>query len=740
MAHLRPVVHSRLGRSPLRLTFTTLCLGLLSSGSAWAQASPPADDWCNRVTGGPAGTLPAPVAMSAAHAQTRFFGTGATYIEADLALVGALEGATVDWDAAALAYAAALEPVCAVDVQADALPPAQVLAVGPVAYVRPGTGSLTLPRQTRAVVIDLRGLPAVPGLHEALARALGAASTAPVERVPRRIRGHQGMTDENSPTGNVYSNAVVPGYPSAYAPSGAAELPVVLLTGPTLAPAAARFAVDLRMAQRAWLVGEPVFTAVAESRWMPVGARGLAIRTEHLEDAQGVLPDVIPADLPLALPPGGPGALVQQVRELAAQGRPGPVDRTVPAQRSKVVQRNPYYEPVPPAEASSRVARADLLIIHGATRLFYPYFPVVGDGIDGRLQETLASVDAQPVTNINRQLQLIQRFNEVLADGHGFSCCGTPPVGYFAVALEQVAGEVVIRRSLVPGVQPGDTVVSVAGRPMAEWLAEEKSRTSATTPGYLHEVAVRRLRELRGPTVFGLRGVDGITRTVEVQPRPWAALIQVGAVASRRAAGSLADLGAPSLHYINLSDEVLPNIEAFRQALTAAAGATGLVVDMRGYPGTANHYEVAMRLIPETFYSPLFRVPRRVGSDHFEMAESFYTLQPMSNPSYGGPIVLLVGPGTVSAAENFSIMLTAAGRATVIGRQSAGTNGNITRLYMPGRMSSTFTGMEILFPDRARFHGVGIIPDIEVAPTAADIAEGKDSELLRAIQFLQTGQ
>jgi hypothetical protein len=34
--------------------------------------------------------------------------------------------------------------------------------------------------------------------------------------------------------------------PPAYAPSGTAELSVALLTGPTLAPATARFAVDLR--------------------------------------------------------------------------------------------------------------------------------------------------------------------------------------------------------------------------------------------------------------------------------------------------------------------------------------------------------------------------------------------------------------------------------------------------------------------------------------------------------------
>jgi hypothetical protein len=313
------------------------------------------------------------------------------------------------------------------------------------------------------------------------------------------------------------------------------------------------------------------------------------------------------------------------------------------------------------------------------------------------------------------------------------------PAGFFPVTLEQVAGEPVIRRSLVSGVNPGDTLISVGGRPMSEWLDEERSRASAATPGYLNDLVMQRLNTLSGPTVFGLRAVDGTTRTVEVLPQPVSALYQVGTAPSRRAAGSLADLGAPLLHYINLSNEVLTSQQALHQALAGASGAMGLVVDMRGYPGV-NHYEVAARLIPEQFSSPLFRVPLWLGPDRFQMTERFTLRQPLSNPSYAGPIVLLVGPRTLSAAENFSIMLTAAGRATVIGRRSAGTNGNITRLYMPGVMSVTFTGMEVLNPDRSRFHGVGIVPQIEVAPTAADLAEGRDPELLRAIQFLQTGQ
>jgi C-terminal processing protease CtpA/Prc len=520
---------------------------------------------------------------------------------------------------------------------------------------------------------------------------------------------------------------------------------VALLTGPTLAPAAARFAVDLRMARRAWLVGEPVTTAVAESRWMPIGTKGLAVRTEQLEDALGVVPDVLPADLSLPLPTGdealATAGLKQGLWSLALLGQPAPVDRTLPVQRPALLPREPQREPFPPPATSSGIIRADLLILHGAIQLFFPYVHRVGNGIDARLMETLAAVDAQPVTDPTRLMHILDRFTEVLEDGHASSVAlaRPPPAGYFPVSLEQVAGEPVIRRSAVPGIHPGDTLISVAGRPMAKWLAEVKARTSAATPGHLTRLAMLQLQELNEPTVFGLRGVDGSTRTVEVQPQPYSAMPAVAGPASRRPSGSLADLGAPTLHYINLDASVLGGIPGFLQALTAAEGATGLVLDMRGYP-SGNHYQMAQRLIPHPFTSPLFRIPFRAGPDRFDRVERFSNLEPLSSPSYAGPIALLMGPESVSAAENFSMMLTSAERVTVIGRQSAGTNGNITGLALPGAVMSNFTGMEVLFSDRTPFHGVGIVPHLQVEPTAEDLAAGRDAELLRAIQFLSTGQ
>jgi C-terminal processing protease CtpA/Prc len=186
-----------------------------------------------------------------------------------------------------------------------------------------------------------------------------------------------------------------------------------------------------------------------------------------------------------------------------------------------------------------------------------------------------------------------------------------------------------------------------------------------------------------------------------------------------------------------MDSSILDAIDKFTAALTEATAAKGLVVDMRGYPGV-DHYEVARRLATANFSSPIFRTPYRTGPDQEKIDETSYPLTPIDGPSFHGPIALIVGHRTVSAAENFSTMLVDAKRVHVVGRNSAGTNGNITGVQLPGHFAFTFTGMEVRHADAQKsvFHGVGIVPDKETALSAQDFAAGKDPELEEAISWL----
>ncbi|HYH97083.1 S41 family peptidase, partial [Hyalangium sp.] len=261
----------------------------------------------------------------------------------------------------------------------------------------------------------------------------------------------------------------------------------------------------------------------------------------------------------------------------------------------------------------------------------------------------------------------------------------------------------------------------------------------AATPEWRFVRAMRKLISAHSRSTLGIRTPGGQVRSVEPMAVNSDGLSAFGSAPSVREAGRLGELGAPDIAYINHATEVLKDLNTFKQAVADAAGAQGLVLDMRGYPGGVNPRFTLPHLVSEPIQSPLFRIPTWRGPDLGGVDESQSSLPPNPSPSFLGPIVLLVGPAAVSASENTSMMLVGAQRVRVVGRRTAGTNGNITRLRLQGGIWFMYTGMEVLYPDRSPFHGIGIVPEVEVNPTVEDFAAGRDPELLKAIELLRAG-
>lgn len=70
---------------------------------------------------------------------------------------------------------------------------------------------------------------------------------------------------------------------------------------------------------------------------------------------------------------------------------------------------------------------------------------------------------------------------------------------------------------------------------------------------------------------------------------------------------------------------------------------------------------------------------------------------------------------------------------TIVGEPTAGTNGNVCSIALPGGYSMMYTGMKVLKHDGSRHHGVGIHPTVPVSRTLAGLAAGRDEALERAI-------
>jgi carboxyl-terminal processing protease len=104
------------------------------------------------------------------------------------------------------------------------------------------------------------------------------------------------------------------------------------------------------------------------------------------------------------------------------------------------------------------------------------------------------------------------------------------------------------------------------------------------------------------------------------------------------------------------------------------------------------------------------------------------------------PMVLVVDGGSASASEIVAGALQDRGRAVLIGQKTFG-KGSVQSIHDLSDGSSVhITYARWLTPNRRHIDGEGLNPDLEVIITDEDRSEGRDPQLERAIEYLETGQ
>jgi C-terminal processing protease CtpA/Prc len=164
----------------------------------------------------------------------------------------------------------------------------------------------------------------------------------------------------------------------------------------------------------------------------------------------------------------------------------------------------------------------------------------------------------------------------------------------------------------------------------------------------------------------------------------------------------------------------------------------GIIIDIRNYPNEFMPYEMGRYLKPAS--TPFVKY---TGPD-FNNPGAFKFIGYINNgpddsdtiKTYSGLVVILVNELTQSSAEYTAMALRTAPRAVVMGSQTAGADGDISRAPFPAGFSSPFSGLGIFYPDGGETQGVGIVPDIFVHPTQQGIAAGKDEVLEKAIDYI----
>jgi hypothetical protein len=290
---------------------------------------------------------------------------------------------------------------------------------------------------------------------------------------------------------------------------------------------------------------------------------------------------------------------------------------------------------------------------------------------------------------------------------------------------------------------PGTEVTHIDGRAIADVAAEHVPLISASTPQARKARLARDV--LLGPAdsraALTVRN-GGHERMVTVtRTRP--ASTPDPPARDQDAARWVEEFG-----YLDLTTAESPTV--VEEAFVRFVDAPGLLLDMRGYPRCYPRGSVMPRLIDRPCHSANYHVPLRSGARRgggtgatpgrdlvaLHWTQEHYLIQPDPDLHYAGEVAVLIDERAISQSEDFCLCLRNAGRGTFVGTPTAGTNGNVTWVDLPGGAVS-FTGMRVTYADGSRFQNLGIQPDILVRPTPEGLAAGRDDVLEAAVIALR---
>jgi len=289
-------------------------------------------------------------------------------------------------------------------------------------------------------------------------------------------------------------------------------------------------------------------------------------------------------------------------------------------------------------------------------------------------------------------------------------------------------------------IKVGDVILEIDNEPIEERREALARYIASSTPQWLERLVHFRL--LLGPkdsvAKVRVRGTDGQGRVVALR-RSLSIMDPKLADALKRST-PVVEVLPSGFGYVDLARLQGGEVDKMFETIK---NTPAVIFDMRGYPnGTA--WSIAPRLtekknvVAALFSRPFLEAPSMSDSEYAYTPEYSFAqkIPERKGDVYKGKVVMLINEDAISQSEHTCMFFEAATDVTFIGTPTAGANGDITYMVLPGNLQVSFTGHNVRHADGRQLQRVGIQPTIRVAPTIRGIIEKRDEILERAIKFL----
>jgi C-terminal processing protease CtpA/Prc len=401
-----------------------------------------------------------------------------------------------------------------------------------------------------------------------------------------------------------------------------------------------------------------------------------------------------------------------------------------PGVRNPVFERELGYPQIKGPDAGYQLL--GLFRFWNIIRYWFPYRDLLEGDWDATLAEFIPRIALAPDRDAYQleMMALIARVHDTHANLWS-SPQVRPPVGdsQLPVKVRFIGQQAVVTHVLAPAGAPppfevGDIITAIDEVPVARLV-------ETWTPYYAASNEPTRLRDIARALTKGPAGDVKLTVTRKgesltiISSRVPIASVANMLTRTHDLPGEAFRLLSPDVAYLKLS--AVTRETNMQDYINRAAGTKGLIIDIRNYPGGFVVFTLGTLLVDRPSDFARFTKGDLANPGAFNFTPPV-TLQPQA-PRYAGRVIILIDEISQSNAEYTAMALRTAPQAVVIGSTTAGADGNVSAIPLPGGLRTMISGIGVFYPDKRPTQRVGIIPDIEARPTLEGIRAGRDEVL-----------
>ncbi|GGW34692.1 S41 family peptidase [Arenibacter certesii] len=280
------------------------------------------------------------------------------------------------------------------------------------------------------------------------------------------------------------------------------------------------------------------------------------------------------------------------------------------------------------------------------------------------------------------------------------------------------------------GLEIGDVITKINGVPVEE-IVEKVSKyyPASNSPSRLRDISADLLRSNSTKMEIEHLSEDSNKQTMTLQLYAASNLdIYRWYRKSNDKSYRMLDNNIGYVTLASIKEEDIPKIkEEFKDT-------RGIIMDIRNYPSTFVPFSLGSYFVSKPTPFVKFTNGNVDHPGEFTFAKELSI--PGEGDTYKGKLIVLVNELSQSQAEYTAMAFRAGDNTTIIGSATAGADGNVSAIHLPGGLRTMISGIGVYYPNGEETQRVGIIPDIEVKPTIQGIRDGKDELIDKAVDLI----